>query len=369
MSNKRVLFICNSAYQLLTAVQIRKTIYREDSADLILTNQLADAEKVADQTQKAQVFDKVEYVQNKKQSYKNRITETIDDFRTIKKLHRRLGMYDSVCMSNISVFTILLTRFYQFKPLEINIFEDGFITYCKAFTKMDRASLIAKIINPKGILGMASHLFIYNPDLLEWHRESIEIVAIPKISQADTATIKTLNIIFNYQSQTDIYDRKFLFLEESFFADHFIVNDVEMVEELAKIVGKENVMVKLHPRNAENRFEKLGYKTNHNYAIPWELILLNTHIKDCTLISISSCAILQPYLLLGIPVNCISLLQLLTEKPGNMKGELGEYMQKLFDKYPKICYSPQNMEDFKVFLSQLNNTKENPASLHIAKCH
>lgn len=54
------------------------------------------------------------------------------------------------------------------------------------------------------------------------------------------------------------------------------VNDVELIEALADKVGKQNMMVKIHPRNPVNRFEKLGYKTNHNTAIPWEVIVMNT---------------------------------------------------------------------------------------------
>ena len=41
--------------------------------------------------------------------------------------------------------------------------------------------------------------------------------------------------------------------------DGYNVNDVEIVEKIASIVGKEKLFVKTHPRNPENRFEKLGY--------------------------------------------------------------------------------------------------------------
>jgi len=350
MSGKRVLFICNSAYQLLTAVQIRRTIYAHEEADLILSNQLAGADKVSENARKTNVFGHVAYIENKKQAFANRFREACEDIKIIFHLRRVLGEYDIVCLSNISVFSILFLRLYQRRTSEVNIFEDGFVTYSKVFVRMDRASVISRLLLPQGVLGSVSHLFLFNPDLLDWHAQGIQVVAIPKLSNSNQDTIGVLNTIFDYAASPDRYDKSYLFMEESFYADHFPVNDVEIVEELARMVGKENVMVKLHPRNPENRFERLGYKTNHSYAIPWELIMLNTPLQGSTLVSISSCSILQPYLLLGIKVRSISLLNLLATKPGNMQGELGEYMQSLFNRFSEFCYSPMDMEDFRKHL-------------------
>lgn len=345
MSTKRVLFICNTAYQLMTGVQIRQKLYPADKADLLLSNQMVGAEAVAQRARTCGLFSQVAYIENKKQTFANRIAETLHDITLIRKLRKQLGEYDVVCLSNISVFTILFLRFYQRKAFKLNIFEDGFVTYCRSFEHTDRASLIAKLINPKGILGNVSHIFLFNPDLLEWHRKNIQPVAIPKFDRTDTETIRALNHLFAF-SQDDTYDKPYLFMEESFYADQFPVDDVRLVELMAEKVGRENVMVKLHPRNPENRFESRGIKTNHSFSTPWELILLNTELQDCTLVSISSSSILQPYLLLGQPIKAISLLRLLPEKPGNMKGELGVFMQSLFDKYSNICFSPATEDEF-----------------------
>ena len=344
--SKHVLIICNTAYQLLTGVQMRQKIYPTDRVDLLLSNQMVGGDAVAERAQSGSLFEHVAYVENKKQTFRNRMAETVHDLRLIRSLRCQLGEYDVVCLSNISVFTILFLRFYQRRGFELNIFEDGFVTYCRSFEHSDRASIISKIINPKGILGNVSHIYLFNPDLLEWRRDNIVPVAIPKFDRNDTTTIRELNRIFGYSGDVDTYDKPYLFMEESFFADRFPVDDVRLVEMMADKVGKENVMVKLHPRNPENRFEKLGIKTNRVFSTPWELILLNTDLQNCTLVSISSSSILQPYLLLGMPIKAISLLKLLPEKPGNMKGELGVFMQALFDKYNNICLSPASEEEF-----------------------
>lgn len=347
MSNKkRILFICNTAYQLMTCVQLRNTVYQCDEADLLLSNQMVDADRLAHRAEACGLFRCVKYIENKKQTFANRLAETLYDFRAVRRLHNSLGDYDVVCLSNISVFSILFVRFYQRAPFELNIFEDGFVTYSYAFAHMDRASVIAKTLLPNGLLGHVTHLYLFSPELLEWHLPNITPMAIPKFSKDDRRTLSALNSIFGVDSLTDRYDKPFLFLEESFFADHFPVDDVRLVEMLAAKVGRDNVMVKLHPRNPENRFSSRGIKTNTNFSIPWELIVLNSEFTNCTLVSISSSAILQPYLLLGAPIKAISLLKLLPTKPGNMKGELGVFMQSLFDKYSNICFSPATEDEF-----------------------
>jgi len=344
--SKRVLFICNSSYQLLTAVQLRLTYYEQFNADLIISNQFSNAEQIGDNVKSTGLFQHVQFIKNKKQTFSSRIKETIYDWKQILHFRHQLGIYDEVCFSNISVFTILFTRFYQTKHLLVNIFEDGFITYSKAFVAMDRASSIARFLLPQGVLGRTHQLFVFSPQLLDWHKDTIHVYQIPTIQRDNQSTIHLFNTIFGYQDGVDSYDKKYIFMEESFFADKYPVNDMELVHTLAEKVGQENVMVKLHPRNGVNRFAEIGIKTNKVFATPWELIVLNQNIQNCTLVTISSSSILQPYLIFGQPIRSIALLNTLPQRPGNMQGELGDYMARLFARFPNICTCPSTMDEF-----------------------
>lgn len=343
---RHVVFICNTAYQLFAVMQLRMTEYSQENVDIILSNQFSASHLIAENIRKSGLFGRVMYIENKKQTFSSRLKETLHDIKLIKNLRRELGKADEVCFSNISVFTILFTRFYQCKTPKISIFEDGFVTYSKAFENMDRVTVFSRILLPDGILGKASRIWLFSPELLDWHRDNIEVSKIAPIDKLDKKVVGTLNSIFGYDSNGDIYDRKFLFMEESFFADKYPVNDEEIVKGIADVVGRENLMVKLHPRNSENRFAPMGIKTNTTFGTPWELIALNQDIQNCTLISISSSSILQPYLLFGMPLRCYALLKTLNERPGNMKGVLGDFMADLFAKFPDVCVCPETLELF-----------------------
>jgi len=343
--NRHVVFICNTAYQLLTAVQLRITAYASDNVDLILSNQFTNSDRIAENVRKSGLFGDVLFVENKKQIFKSRIQETIYDIRAIRNIRRKIGHADELCLSNISVFSILFLRIYQRKLPDCSIFEDGFITYSKAFVRMDRASIISRILLPKGVLGIASKLWLFSPAQLDWHNDSVEVCRIEPIDRNDKTVIGVLNNIFGYDS-ADRYDSKYLFMEESFFADGYPIDDLSIVSRLSDVVGKQNLMVKLHPRNSINRFQELGIKTNTEFSTPWELIVLNQDIQNSTLITISSSSILQPFLIFGLQVKSYALLKTLPERPGNMKGDLGDYMESLFGRFPEVCTCPDTIEGF-----------------------
>lgn len=345
MSESRVIILCNSAYQLLTAIQLRLTIYKQDHVDVLVSNQMSRSCEIADNLKQISLFNSVRHIDTNRRDYRNRFFETLHDLALIHRLHRESGDFDVFCTANISVFSILFVRFYQKRRLEVNIYEDGMVTYCRCFEHFDRAGIVARLLLPHGVLGQTKHIYIFNPELLEWHVKGVTPIAIPKIDSDNHETVKMLNQAFGYDNSAAEYDRPYLFMEESFYADGYPVPDVELVERIGSAVGKDNVMIKLHPRNGVDRFSRLGYKVSSNSAIPWELILLNQSMQDKTLLSISSSSLLQPYLLLGQEVRSIALLDLLSEKPGNMSGELGNFMLALFERLSPICITPHTEQE------------------------
>lgn len=159
------------------------------------------------------------------------------------------------------------------------------------------------------------------------------VLQIPPIDRDDLSFKQAINTIFTYENMEDVYDKKYIFMEESFFAEGQETNDVEIVENIAKLVGKDNIMVKIHPRNPVNRFKKLGYKTNVNTAIPWEVILLNQDMRNKVLLSVSSTSIINPIRVFGVNMQAYSLYKAVTPVPAFLKGALWEAVSASFDKY------------------------------------
>ncbi len=356
--NEKILIVCNTAYQIMVATQLRHFFFKNDEVHLLVSDHMNNSETIAENIKKSHFFNDVIYVRNKKLVVKqgskfrairrtiNRTKETLNNLRIIRNLVKTFGYYDELCVSNISIFTILLLHRLKKKNVRLSIFEDGFSTYCRSFKNSDHASTIHRLLNKKGMLGYAQRLFLFNPQLLEWEFAG-EVVALPKFSRENNEIKTQLNRTFQFDNVKDDYSKaKYLFMEESFFADGFKVNDVELVQKIVEHTNINDVCVKLHPRNAINRFKPLGIKTNVNFDIPWELIILNQNIENITLLTISSSSALTPYLIFNLPVKSISMLNLLNEKPGEMQGELGIFMQKIYQLYPEVFFAPKTLNDF-----------------------
>jgi len=364
INNKKTVIVCNTLFQIIIAVHLRLTILKDDFVDIIVSNHTKNSSNIAKNIENLNLFNKVIFIKNKKAIQKGngilniasynirRFFETLNNIFIVNKICKK-NNYDSLLINNISIFTMLFYNklLKKNKNIELCLFEEGLSTYSNSYTDADKPnSLHRKIINKTGIIANFDKLYLLFPDLLEWNVPNAEIIKLQKINANGNHFVNIINTIFDIKEIKDKYDKPIIFFEESHFTDGFVVPDIEIVNQIADIVGKENIMIKLHPRNALNRFDTLGYKTNSDTNIPWEAIILNQNLTNKTLVTIASGSVLSPFLYFGINLKSISLLNCLTEKPGYMKGELGKFMNKIYAKFPDVFYAPQNFDELKKYI-------------------
>ena len=79
-------------------------------------------------------------------------------------------------------------------------------------------------------------------------------------------------------------------------------------------------------------------------------LMLNEHFSDTIFVTISSGAVVAPYLYLEMQSRCYSLLNCLEHRPGYMNGDLGDIMNQLYASSPDIFIAPTSLN---YFLQQL----------------
>lgn len=293
-----ILFAVNSAFQMITAVQLRLTEFKNEFADIIITDEFAHQEKIAEGVIKSGIFSNVYCVKVKDYHWKNWkfvLCGGIFDRELTKRLpHIKDRCYDTFLFCNYAGFTTCLAAYLRKRNhAELMMFEDGFASYSESWKSriidaIQPTSTTEKILYSlrKKSLYYVTKYWVFNPKLIgDWKIK----FSIEKIEKFHADTIDALNKIYQYNQSVDDYRGvKCIFFEESYFADGIDVPDLDIVEMISNIVGKENVMIKIHPRNPYNRFQKLGYKTNQNTEIPWEIIALNHDFSNTVLITIAS---------------------------------------------------------------------------------
>ena len=151
------------------------------------------------------------------------------------------------------------------------LFEDGATTYSQqvgGLVQSTSPKVRVQLHQVQKLQGM----YLFHPETLDWKPGC----PVHKLPQAYApATLELLNRLFRYDKLGDRYDFPVVFFEESYPCDGVDIGDVALLDRVAKRVGKENVLVKIHPRNQVNRFALAGYRTNQDTSVPWELVALN----------------------------------------------------------------------------------------------
>lgn len=311
----KILFMCNTPYQIIVATQLRLTKFENDIVDLIISDEIAHNQELLVNIKKSDIFNDVYLIKSKKYDFQNiklKISKRANS-KLVSKMLTEASMklkencqYDYYFFANLGGHSNYIGRYLKIKNENIKIcmFEDGFASYTEMYRDIilrEKENSIKmklkRIINPSSLY-FCEEYYIFHPKFLYWNPKC----KVKKIDQIENNenTITKLNCIFGYNESIDVYDKPIIFFEESYFADGIEIEDLSLITEISNIVDKKNIFVKIHPRNNINRFEKSGFKTNKNTFVPWEIIALNIDLSNKILITIASGSFITSYLMTGI---------------------------------------------------------------------
>lgn len=364
------LIICNNVYQTLVGLWIVHTDHRNSQWDLILSDHTSGSADLAQRIRESGLFDQVYHVKSLaltrnqvSHSKPVRILHAVFPMGELREYADLRPVYSDVYFSNFDNFSQVLYNAlsHRIPDLKLHVYEEGLASY-SSFARFyqelkgyygNRETGLKKYLHrylyrTRVIPGNLSEFLVFNPQLIQWDPEC-PVRPLEKINCADLTFRKIVNRIFCFDPADQEYDRKYIFFEESFFADGAGVNDVELIEALAALVGKENLMVKIHPRNPVNRFAQLGYKTNRNTAIPWEVVVMNAEdLSDKVLVTIASSCILNPIIVFGKNVRAYSLFDCINRVPPILQGGYWDLVETVYQNYPDMicrCQSVQEISD------------------------
>ena len=143
-----------------------------------------------------------------------------------------------------------------------------------------------------------------------------------------------------------------LFFEESYPCDGVDIGDVALMDRVARLVGKENILVKIHPRNQVNRFQEAGYATNQDTSMPWELIVLNSSFERTLFMTVGSSAATNPWCVFGIPAKAVFLCNLV-EEPQKLRNDVLDQTKQICQGRPDLFFFPSSWEECEELIPRL----------------
>lgn len=281
MSN--ILIYCNTYYQLITAIQLKLTIKKNDYVALLLSDDSLNSEVIFEKLKSMNVFDDVYFVrQNRTRGgrigdSKRKIFEYIKhEFRMIMgypygKINKNV-IIDEIIFYNFH--SIILSLFYYLskrnKNICCSIMEEGVFSYDFSIYQ-ESENLKHKLRRLQGIVepnDVVSKFYCYNPKQYSGKLTPIEI---PKLSKQQELLKKILGELFELKNQK--YNEKYIFFPCVLDREGGKpIGEFDLAVRIAQKVGFENLLIKVHPRDKAERYRNAGLHIDSNSSAPWEAI-------------------------------------------------------------------------------------------------
>lgn len=357
----RLLFLCNTLYQIIAASCIRK-MYSDYPADIILSDHSVAGKELCGTLQKnGLIFNNAYYVESKHlYEYDDSLSrvQRFSDYRSCNTLLSHLKLeepYDAFFCANAEPFSERLATYIKRTnaAATINWFEDGLSAYNSDQLYFPKGwQKIRDILKKKfGVYRITCSLdgyYVFRPENMEWTPPA----EVKRIEPMDQALAGELARLFDFANCPDTYSEKYIFLEDG-ARDWNNPTDVEYVQKIADVVGKENILVKIHPRNPVNRFAQLGFKTNQDLSIPWEVIAPNIGIENKVLITMFSQSVITPYILSGRMGKALVLGKIDKGDTSTILRGLDFMDRKFFKVFPDKFFVPESEMEFEEYLAHL----------------
>ena len=310
---RRILIIANTYYQMIMAIQLNYTLFKDDQVTLLLSDHSKDTDIISERLKICNVFHEVHYVKTKDIWDISKLDMLVDFFRiTLGKNTRFTACLDDVtdlyfdellCFNyNIDTYSIYTVLYRYNKELKVSLYEEGVLAYgVKADTNIRRKIIkgARHALGKKDITEALDSFYCLYPSL---YSGDLKTRGIPLIKNTDICS-QVLKKIFQINPNDFQYTKKFIFFTSMCDVEGGDTSgEYQLVCKVADLVGKENLLVKIHPRDTRSIYKDNGFDVDEKSFVPWEAIQLSFDFSDKIYLTATSGSVLAGSLMSEKPV-------------------------------------------------------------------
>lgn len=400
----KLLFVCTTELQLLTALNMKYNVYKDDVADIIVDNYHGEEAELAERIRQTNMFRHVCFVKSHIEhrtmhAYLRGITDGKKNVALTAAL-KNSGFFIwsriKLLISGAEGWLSVLVN--GFKTLPFSEYDEAFSHVGKPVVRHIRSYL--EKINPSCKIvgfdeGVSSYIYgkvgdnsqidcceVYEPGLMQYR---IPAKKIPAINKEDKQFVNIVNRVFEYDTSKIVdlrdsiiyfdqgvlspmpkYLRNASFLKKIIFHNSYKKHKEEekkhqkykqLTVEILKAVGDKKVWIKPHPRSVEGALSVFTDMPNVEILpqpyLPWEIMALNFVVDNSFFMTIySAAACLYHSVVQPSGNNKSILLYNLLDSP--VDETLINYAKDLRDFFPNKIFIPKDKDDF---LSFWENTR------------
>ena len=288
----KILVFCNTYSQLILAVQLKLTLFKDDDVDLWLSDTSIGAESVFERIHGLHLFNESKFLRFNYSYFKQNKWDNLKDLYSynFKSINDIFPLYDEIVFYNIVLQIYRLSDYYYsigHHPVWSRM-EEGIFSYNTDFNKSKRiqySRIIRKYIKRPDVFNYISRYYCVYPFLKTTHL-NWDIIKIPDYSTTQKELCRILNQLFDYKPKKIEY--KYIFFASSSDIDGVPFGETELILKLTNLLGKGNIILKTHPRDGRTIYSEKGIHVLKNSHIPWEVIQLNLQVDSITFLTVNS---------------------------------------------------------------------------------
>lgn len=286
----KTLFFCNTNYQLIIAMQIAVSFDKDCS--IIITNEIKNCEEIVKNLCETKLFDRVVCIDVKTAKKSFTLTKQCISGNAPEEI--KDCVFDEFVGFNFDIPShIIYAYFYEKnKKIIVNKMEEGLMSFYTPETTcgvIQTAGKIRRFLKKRNLKDKVSGFYCFLP---EANKSGIPSIQIPLINQ-NSEISQYLNAVF-CRNIKFTYKEKYIFLSCIYDIEGGEpIGELELAKMIADRVGKENLLVKVHPRDNKEKYIDAGLKVDENSVVPFEVIQINNDFSDKVLITTLSGSVLN----------------------------------------------------------------------------
>lgn len=340
-----ILIICNTYYQILMAIQLKNTLFKKDIVDVMISDQCGQNHGINSKLEEHRIFHKVYFKKTKQLCMKKKkLLKKMTDLKKIivgstdfKDIYK--NRYDELIFYNpdIAVHMIFCGLEKHNSNLICSRFEEGIFSYnttFEFFNKLKYAYYIRKKMGKRNLLDSVDKFYCTNPVAYKGNKICINI---PKIDLDYDQTGNQFTSLFNVQMCS--YKQKYIYFAGVYdFEGGEPVGEIELINKIIYKVGKENLLVKVHPRDDITRFVGKGIEIDSNSGIPWEAVQLGHSFEEHVFLTLLSSSVLSVNMMLCKPVQTYFLYPICDLQKNNLASAQKKNIEGMLSVLNDSCY-------------------------------
>jgi hypothetical protein len=364
---EKKIIVVGTPFTIIVALIMKYGMFWEDEVDIFLSSRYNGAEKHYKKLKELSLFHNVFYndtkecwnLDNKTHHYAKQARCSLVGCKKLKNCAIFQANYSEIiCIHPMLcvAYNIIASQLKRGVNIKIGVLDEGYRVYTDLFYKTlyshkKMRELILKYKTrgkAKSIVDAIQSMYLLAPNLLQiTPNYEIRKIVLPAFD--DGIHLKRdLNNVFQYNGSVNDFQYPYIFFENCGYQDTGLNDDLEIIKITAEHVGKENILVKLHPRTIHNRFSSLGINTNQDSSIPWEIIAMNMDSNDKrTFITISSAALISYQMLFPEKsFKSIFLHKIVDERFTGFDESVNRYFNCFEENNRDTVFLPKTIDDY-----------------------